>query len=51
LESFQTQERHAYNGLALVIVRTKAGETGPITLKAQSDGLAPAGVTLQSGDH
>ena len=45
---FQAQERHAYNGLALVIVRTRAGEPGAITLKAQSDGLAPAEVTLQS---
>jgi len=47
-EPFQAQERHAYNGLALVIVRTRAGEPGAITLKAQSDGLAPAEVTLQS---
>ncbi len=50
-ESFQAQERHAYNGLALVIVRTKPGEAGVITLKAQSDGLAPATVTLQSGER
>jgi beta-galactosidase len=50
-ESFQAQERHAYNGLALVVVRTKAGESGAITLKAQADGLAPAEVTLQSGEH
>jgi beta-galactosidase len=50
-ESFQAQERHAYNGLALVIVRTKAGGSGAITLKAQSDGLAPAEVTLESGER
>jgi beta-galactosidase len=50
-ESFQAQERHAYNGLALVIVRTKAGGPGAITLKAQSDGLAPAEITIQSGER
>jgi beta-galactosidase len=48
LESFQAQERHAYDGLALVVVRTKAGEPGVITLKAQSDGLAAAEVSLRS---
>jgi len=50
-ESFQARERHAYNGLALVVVRTKAGATGAITLKAQSDGLAPAEITMQSADR
>jgi beta-galactosidase len=50
-EPFQAQERHAYNGQALVIVRTKAGQSGTITLKAQSDGLAPAEVILQSGER
>ena len=29
-ESFQAPERDAYNGLALVIVRAKAGQTGTI---------------------
>ena len=50
-ESFQAQERHAYNGLALVVVRTKAGELGAITLKVQADGLTPAQVILQSGNR
>jgi beta-galactosidase len=45
-ESFQAKEHKAYNGLALVIVRTKAGEPGAITLKAQSDGLAGAELVL-----
>ncbi len=49
-EPFQARERHAFNGLVLVIVRTKAGESGPITLKAQSDGLAPGEITLQSAE-
>lgn len=38
-ESFQAPERKAYNGLALVIVRAKAGEVGKITLTAEADGL------------
>ena len=47
-ESFQSNERHAYNGLALVIVRPKCGEKGVIKLTAQSEGLAPAEITLSS---
>jgi beta-galactosidase len=47
-ESFQAPERKAFNGLALVIVRTKPGEAGAITLKASGEGLAPAEITLTS---
>lgn len=47
-ESFQAHEHHAFNGLVLVIVRTEAGKPGVITLKAQSDGLTSAEITLQS---
>jgi beta-galactosidase len=50
-EPFQAKERKAYNGLALVIVRTKAGELGAITLKARSEGLAAAEIILQSSDR
>jgi beta-galactosidase len=50
-EPFQAKERKAYNGLALVIVRTKAGEPGAITLKARSEGLAAAAIVLQSSDR
>jgi beta-galactosidase len=42
LVSFQSPERDAYNGLALVIVRAKPGQTGTIVLKAKADGLAPS---------
>jgi beta-galactosidase len=42
LVSFQSKERDAYNGLALVIVRSKPGETGSIVLKAQAEGLKGA---------
>ena len=47
-ESFQAPERNAFNGLALVIVRTKAGEPGTIKLTAVADGLAGDSVTLKS---
>jgi beta-galactosidase len=48
LESFQSPERAAFNGLALVIVRTKAGERGKITVKATSAGLESGTVVLES---
>lgn len=48
LESFQSRERAAFNGLALVIIRTKAGSPGPLVLKATSDGLAAAEISLAS---
>jgi beta-galactosidase len=41
-ESFQSKERNAFNGLCLVIVRTKAGQSGQITLKASAEGLKDA---------
>jgi beta-galactosidase len=48
LESFQATERAAYNGLVLVIVRTKPGVSGAITLRAKSNGLAGAEITISS---
>ena len=47
-EPFQASERRAYNGLALVIVRSKRGESGTITLKAISDGLEAAQTTIST---
>ena len=47
-ESFQSPDRHAFNGLALVIVRAKKGAGGTITVKAASDGLAGAAARLQA---
>jgi beta-galactosidase len=46
-ESFQAPEHNAYNGLALVIVRAKAGQPGTITLKAKADGLKTASVVIK----
>ena len=45
-ESFQAPERNAFNGLALVIVRGKPGETGKLHLKAVADGLTAGEVTI-----
>jgi beta-galactosidase len=47
-ESFQSKARNAYNGLCLVIVRTKAGQAGAMRLKAQSEGLAGAETVIGS---
>ena len=40
LTFFSSKQRNAYNGLALVIVRARKGQSGPITLRATSAGLA-----------
>jgi beta-galactosidase len=37
-----------FSGLALAIVRPKAGKGGEITVKATADGLAPATITLKA---
>ena len=46
-ESFQSPERNAFNGLALVIVRAKPGESGKITLTAESEGLKSGKTTIR----
>ncbi len=45
-ESFQATHRKVFNGLALVIVRAKPGQSGKITLTAKSDGLKSGSVTI-----
>ena len=47
-ESFQSKERAAYNGLCLVVVRSKAGAPGGIKLRASSEGLKSGDVTIRS---
>ena len=46
LEPFQADERKAFSGMALLVVRSKAGVKGPIRVRASSDGLATATATL-----
>jgi beta-galactosidase len=48
LESFQSKERGAFNGLCLVIVRGKPGEPGTIKLKARSDGMKAETVVIKT---
>ena len=48
LDSFQAKERNAFNGLCLVIVRTRAGKGGRIRLKANADGLAGSEIVIAS---
>ena len=50
-EPFQASQRKAYNGLALVIVRAKKGETGTFNLTAKSEGLASATTTIVAASH
>lgn len=47
-EPFQSPSRKAFNGYALVIVRSKPGKPGRITLRAESDGLQGASVAIQA---
>lgn len=47
-EPFPSSERAAFNGLVLGIVRAMPGASGPITVRATAEGLAPATVTLQA---
>jgi beta-galactosidase len=44
---FQSSEREAFNGLALVIVRARKGAGGTITVKAVSDGLQTGTATIE----
>jgi beta-galactosidase len=46
--SFQSPRRAAFNGLALAIVRTRAGQAGKLVLTARAEGLGSAQVTLTS---
>lgn len=48
MESFSSKQRNAFNGLCLVIVRSKAGYSGLITVTAKSSGLNDTQVNLQS---
>ncbi|MBV6505971.1 MAG: Beta-galactosidase BoGH2A [Syntrophorhabdaceae bacterium] len=46
LVPFPSHEREAFNGLALVIIRAKRGESGTITVTAKSPGLKEARVVI-----
>jgi len=48
MTSFSSHEREAFNGLALVIIRSKKGEPGTITLTAKSAGLKNTSIEIIS---
>jgi len=45
---FPSHERKAFSGLALAIIRSKPGKTGPIWLTAKSPGLVETRVMVES---
>ena len=45
---FQSHERPAFNGMALVIVKAKKGAKGRFTVKAEADGLASAAISIEA---
>ena len=47
-ESFQDDSHKLFFGKAMLILRTKEGQTGDIRTTAESDGLVPAEVNVQS---
>ncbi|KAF1685325.1 beta-galactosidase [Pseudoxanthomonas broegbernensis] len=49
MTAFPSHERAAFSGMALVIVRGLRGRSGTATLRAQSDALQDAAVTLHVG--
>ena len=48
LQSFVDHDRRAFNGLALVIVRPRAGQPGPIVIRAEAEGLTAGAVRVTS---
>jgi beta-galactosidase len=48
LESFQANQRRAFGGLCLLIVRPNRGEAGPIRVLSSSDGLESAETILST---
>ena len=47
-ESFQAKVCAAFNGMCLVVVRSRSGEAGKIVLNAEADGLKIASVVIRS---
>jgi len=48
MQSFASKDRQAFNGLCLVIIRSKKGETGKIKVSASSDRLKDGVATIKS---
>ncbi len=50
-EPFQAPKRRAFNGLCLVIVRAKPGQTGAITLTASGEGLRGGATIITASEQ
>jgi beta-galactosidase len=50
LEAFTSHNREAFNGLALVIVRFKAGNSGTITVTAKSPVLKETQAKIKANE-
>jgi beta-galactosidase len=48
LEPFQADRRKLFFGKAMLILRTQAGQGGKVSVTAQSEGLAVAGIIVES---
>jgi beta-galactosidase len=48
LVAFPSAERPAFNGLALALLRPRAGQPGDFTLTVETEGLPPATLTLHA---
>jgi beta-galactosidase len=49
-EPFQADHRKLFNGKAMLIVRTKSGDAGKITITASGEGLEDGKVTVESAE-
>jgi beta-galactosidase len=49
IEPFQADQRKAFNGLALLIVRSERGRPGAIRVTASSDGLTAGSAAITAG--
>lgn len=47
IEPFQANYRKAFNGLCLLVIKSKKGETGEVTIEASSSGLESKILTIQ----
>ncbi len=50
LDSFKATRRPVFNGLALVVIRSKEGDAGTIVLEATADGLEKANIEIRTED-
>ena len=50
-ESFQALDRKVFNGLCLVVIRSRKGESGDIKLTAKSEGLKGDQITLNAKEN